>query len=68
MNQNQIERFLTRELGLRKILWLKHGYLIGDDTDAHIDTLARFCDVDTIAYVKCKNTKDIHFESLKLME
>ena len=68
MNQNQIERFLTRELGLKKILWLKHGYLIGDDTDAHIDTLARFCDVDTIAYVKCKNTKDIHFDSLKLME
>lgn len=68
MNQNQIERFLTRELGLKKILWLKHGYLIGDDTDAHIDTLARFCDVDTIAYVKCKNTEDIHFDSLKLME
>ena len=37
-------------------------------TDAHIDTLARFLDVDTIAYVKCKNTEDIHFDSLKLME
>ena len=68
MHQNQIEHFLKKELGLKKILWLKHGYLIGDDTDAHIDTLARFCDVDTIAYVKCKNPKDIHFDNLKLME
>ena len=35
------------------MLWLCHGHLEGDDTDSHIDTLARFCDPQTIAYVRC---------------
>ena len=68
MTQSQIEHFLKKELGLKKILWLNHGALIGDDTDAHIDTLARFCAVDTIAYVKCKDSQDIHYQTLKCME
>ena len=68
MTQSQIEYFLMQELGLKKILWLNHGALIGDDTDAHIDTLARFCAVDTIAYVKCKDSKDVHYHTLKRME
>ncbi|MDA0794720.1 MAG: agmatine deiminase family protein, partial [Bacteroidetes bacterium] len=68
MTQSQIVQFLLQELGLKKILWLNHGALIGDDTDAHIDTLARFCAVDTIAYVKCKDSQDIHYQTLKRME
>ena len=68
MTQSQIEHFLMQELGLKKILWLNHGALIGDDTDAHIDTLARFCAVDTIAYVKCKDSQDVHYQTLKRME
>ena len=40
----------------------------GDDTDSHIDTLARFCSTDTIAYVKCDNTEDEHYEALHAME
>ena len=68
MTQDQIEQFLLQELGLKKILWLNHGALIGDDTDAHIDTLARFCSVDTIAYVKCKDSHDFHYQTLKRME
>lgn len=39
-----IEEYLKRTFGLQRILWLDHGYLAGDDTDSHIDTLARFAD------------------------
>ena len=40
----------------------------GDDTDSHIDTLARFCPDQTIAYVKCEDRKDEHYEALARME
>ena len=50
------------------MLWLDHGYLKGDDTDSHIDTLARFVNKMTIMYVKCEDTEDAHYEALKKME
>ncbi len=37
-------------LGAQRVLWLEHGYLQGDDTDAHIDTLARFAPGDAIVF------------------
>ncbi len=51
-----------------RVLWLNHGYLAGDDTDSHIDTLARFCDAGTITYVQCTDPEDEHFEELQKME
>lgn len=66
--QEQNEAFLKKELGVEKILWLHHGYLAGDDTDSHIDTLARFIDTDTIMYVKCDDKNDEHYNELKKME
>ena len=68
LSQREIENYLKKSLGAERILWLNHGYLAGDDTDSHIDTLARFCNENTIAYVQCLDTKDEHFESLKAME
>lgn len=68
LSKTQIEKKLKKLFGLKKILWLNHGALIGDDTDSHIDTLARFVDEKTIAYVKCKDKKDEHFEKLNKME
>lgn len=67
-SKEQIETFLKETLGLHRILWLRHGYLAGDDTDSHIDTLARFCDIRTIAYVQCRDADDEHYPELLRME
>lgn len=64
----EIEEKLKDFFGAKRILWLKNGYLSGDDTDSHVDTLARFCAPDAIAYVKCEDQKDEHYEALKNME
>ena len=68
MSQAQIEAYLKITLGAERVIWLNHGHLEGDDTDSHIDTLARFCDEETIAYVQCDDTQDAHFEELHAME
>lgn len=64
----QVEALLKERLGVERILWLHHGYLAGDDTDSHIDTLARLCPNDTIIYVQCMDTADEHYEALAAME
>lgn len=68
MAREQIEKQLKASLGITRILWLQHGYLAGDDTDSHIDTLARYCDSHTIAYVSCDDPADEHYSELKAME
>ena len=68
MNRVEIEEYLRSVFHLQRVLWLDHGYLAGDDTDSHIDTLARFCPADTIAYVQCKDADDEHYEELHRME
>lgn len=62
------EAKLKELFGVQRVLWLHHGYLAGDDTDSHIDTLARFCSPDTIAYVRCTDPEDEHYEALQAME
>jgi len=68
LSKKEVEEKLTMLLGTKRVLWLDDGYLAGDDTDSHIDTLARFVNKETIAYVKCDNTKDEHYEALHKME
>jgi agmatine/peptidylarginine deiminase len=63
-----LELQLKEFFGAERILWLENGYLAGDDTNSHIDMLARFCDEHTIAYVQCKDPEDEHFNELKVME
>jgi len=62
-----IEQVLKDKLGVRRVLWLKHGDLLGDDTDGHIDTIARYCDAHTIAYQSCEDRDDPHYEDLQAM-
>ena len=68
LSKAQIEDELKARLGVTRILWLQHGDLLGDDTDGHVDTIARFCDAHTIAYQACDDRSDAHFEDLKLLE
>lgn len=68
MNKVEIEEYLRSVFHVDRVLWLDHGYLAGDDTDSHVDTLARFCSPDTIAYVQCTDTADEHYDELHLME
>lgn len=68
LTQDQIEQKLKTHLGAKKILWLTQGYLAGDDTDSHIDTLARFISSTQIAYVGCEDESDEHYKELKAME
>lgn len=67
-SKDEIENYLKEIFGLNRVLWLDYGYLAGDDTDSHIDTLARFCDEHTIAYVKCEDRNDEHYDALLKME
>lgn len=66
--QSEIEELLARRLGVNHFLWITEGYLAGDDTDSHIDTLARLCPDNTILYVKCADKNDEHFAALQRME
>lgn len=68
MSQEQIETYLKENFGFNRILWLENGEIIGDDTDSHIDTLARFCSEDTIAYAVCEDDADDNYASLHAME
>ncbi|MBU2955485.1 agmatine deiminase family protein [Marinobacter sp. F3R08] len=68
MDRTAIEQLLSDVLGVGRILWLNHGYLAGDDTDSHIDTLARFCAPDHICYVACPDVADEHYSALAAME
>lgn len=67
-SEEQMNSLLCQSFGTSNIYWLNNGYLAGDDTDSHIDTLVRFCNPTTIAYVKCDNQQDEHYESLLKME
>jgi agmatine/peptidylarginine deiminase len=50
-----------------RVLWLDHGHLEGDDTDAHVDTLARFAAPDAIVYQACDDPADSHHAELQAM-
>jgi agmatine deiminase len=67
LSQAGIESELCRILGADRFLWLEKGHLAGDDTDSHIDTLARFCPDDTIIHVACDDPSDMHFPEISAM-
>ena len=68
LTKTQVEAKLQAYLGAKRVLWLDHGGLEGDDTDGHIDTLVRFVDEATIAYISCEDSDDTHYADLKAME
>lgn len=68
MSRSEVEQKLKEYFNAERVLWLDNGYLAGDDTDSHVDTLARLCPENTIAYVKCDDETDEHYDALKKME
>lgn len=68
LSQQDIEQKLKIYFQQNRVLWLTHSWLAGDDTDGHIDTVARFCSPTSIAYVKCYEPNDEHYEELQAME
>jgi len=71
LTQSQIEQYLCNYLGVRHIVWLGDG-IVGDDTDGHVDDLARFVNATTIVTVVERDPKDDNYaplqENLKLLE
>lgn len=68
LDKAQIARRLSRLLGVERVVWLNSGAVAGDDTDSHIDILARFCSTDTLVYTSCNDPQDENFAPLKQME
>ncbi|KAF1717960.1 agmatine deiminase [Pseudoxanthomonas yeongjuensis] len=65
--REEITARLSEWLRQDRVLWLDHGYLEGDDTDAHIDTLARFAPGDGIVFQACDDPTDSHYPELMAM-
>ncbi len=66
-SREELTTKLAGWLKQERVLWLEHGALEGDDTDAHIDTLARFAVTDAIVFQACDDKADSHYADLKAM-
>jgi len=66
-SRGEVEHLLAATLGVDRFLWLEQGELSGDDTDAHIDTLARFAARNAIVYQGCDDPTDPHYPALTAM-
>ena len=64
----EIERQLKLRLGVTKVLWLDHGSLPGDDTDSHIDTLARLAPGNTIVHITALPDNEEYREVQRMIE
>lgn len=64
MNRAQIEQFLRDSLGVTRILWLGRG-IVGDDTDGHVDDIARFVNPTTVVCVTERNSREENYAALR---
>jgi agmatine deiminase len=64
LSRKEIERYLRDYLGVRHILWLGRG-IVGDDTDGHIDELARFVGPRTVVAAVEEDPQDANYEPLQ---
>ena len=68
MDKEDIEEELRFRLKAKRIIWMKHGSLIGDDTDGHIDTIVRLAPNDTLLYNKCTDENDEQYADFVALE
>ncbi len=64
LSREEIEQELCRYLGIEKVLWLGDG-IVGDDTDGHVDDMARFVNETTIAIAVEEDPFDANYEVLQ---
>ena len=64
LDHDSIDHLLKTFFHLKRVVWLDHGNLIGDDTDGHIDTIVRVAPHDTLLYVGC----DEQYEDFQALE
>jgi agmatine deiminase len=64
LSREQIEQYLKDFLGVRKVLWLGEG-IVGDDTDGHIDDIARFVAPNVIVCALEDDPQDANYELLQ---
>ena len=64
LTKEQIEQYLKDYLKVSNIIWLKEG-IVGDDTDGHIDDIARFVNQNTVVCAFEGDKKDENYEILK---
>jgi len=63
LSAGQIEDKLKNYLGIEKVIWLNEG-VVGDDTDGHIDDIARFVGPSTVVCAYETDTSDANFAAL----
>lgn len=63
-SRGEIEAVLTETIGARRMIWLGEG-IAGDDTDGHIDQLARFVSADTVVAAVERDRADPNFAALR---
>ena len=68
IDRDALEQQFHELAGIERVLWLDYGELCGDDTDGHIDMLARFCNPGTIAYMQCSDPDDEQYAALTAMQ
>ncbi len=68
LDKEGIEKCLRNMLHAGRVLWLDYGNLVGDDTDGHVDTVARFAPDNAIVYMQCTNKEDGQYKDLQAME
>ena len=64
LSMENMEIYLKDYLGVNNIIWL-NGALQGDDTDGHIDNLARFVNPTTIVYISEEDKNDVNYLNIK---
>jgi agmatine deiminase len=64
LDKQQIEQHLRDYLGVANILWLGDG-IVGDDTDGHVDDLARFVNPTTVVTVVERDPQDDNYWPLQ---
>ena len=65
-DKTRIEQELKKRFGAKQVLWVEHGYVPGDDTDSHIDTIARFAPGHVIVHATA-HEHDEEYAEMQLM-